>query len=317
MFPDPTHAVRRIWRDDATMQTASRRDIARGLLLMILSSSCFGIMGAAAKQANTVMSFWETTFWRGLITTAIVTVLILWGRRHERHDATVGRHWLWLRGLFGTLGVLCYFFAISRIPLAQAVMLNCTSPVFTTLLAAMFLNERLHPQRLIGLVVALAGAYLVVQPEAGSWNWGTLLGLMSGVFSSFAYVIVRRLSATQDPWIVVWHLAVMGIFLGAPGTVTDFHAPVGWLLPCILVMGVAGTLAQGAMTTAFRWLPAGAGSTAGLMTVCVGTLIGWLYFGEVPTTAALMGGALIIAGGIGANLPAKPPQEPLRTAEAS
>jgi drug/metabolite transporter (DMT)-like permease len=298
------------------MQIASRRNMAKGLLLMMASSACFGVMGAAAKQANAVMSFWETTFWRGLITTAIATALILWGRRQERHDPTIGRHWLWLRGLFGTLGVMCYFFAISRIPLAQAVMLNCTSPVFTTLLAAIFLKERLHPQRLAGLVLALTGAWLVLNPTGGSLNWGTVLGLLSGVFSAFAYVLVRRLSATQDPWVVVWHLAVMGILLGLPGTVLDFHAPVGWLLPCILIMGLAGTLAQGAMTTAFRWLPAGAGSTAGLMTVCVSTLIGWLYFGEVPTSGALLGGALIIAGGIGANLPAGAKKQ-LRTAEAS
>jgi drug/metabolite transporter (DMT)-like permease len=288
------------------MQHATRQDMTRGLLLMALSSTCFGIMGAAAKQANAVMSFWETTFWRGLITTALVTAIIVWGKRQERHDPSVGRHWLWLRGIFGTLGVMCYFFAISRIPLAQAVMLNCTSPLFTTLLAAVFLNERLHPQRLAGLALAVAGAYLVVHPTSGSFNWGTVLGLCSGIFSACAYVIVRRLSASQDPWIVVWHLAVMGIVLGGPGTATDFHAPVGWLLPCILLMGVSGTVAQGAMTTAFRWLPAGAGATAGLMTVCVSALIGWVHFGEVPTSEALLGGTLIIAGGIAANLTTAP-----------
>lgn len=309
-------AVRWKRRDDGNMQNATRQDMTRGLLLMILSSSCFGVMGAAAKQANTVMSFWETTFWRGLITTAIVTALIVLGKRQERHDPSVARIWLWMRGLFGTLGVMCYFFAISRIPLAQAVMLNCTSPVFTTLLAAIFLKERLHPQRLIGLVVALVGAYLVVHPTGSDFNWGTVLGLCSGLFSGFAYVLVRRLSATQDPWVVVWHLAFMGIVLGAPGTAMDFHAPVGFLVPCILLMGVAGTVAQGAMTTAFRWLPAGAGATAGLMTVCVSALIGWIAFNEVPTSDALIGGALIITGGIASSLTVAP-KKPLTTAEAS
>jgi drug/metabolite transporter (DMT)-like permease len=292
------------------MPQPSRRDLVKGLLLMLLASASFGVMGAAAKLANTVMSFWETTFWRGIIATAFATGMILWSQRHGETNPPVGRHWLWMRGLFGTLGVICYFFAISRIPLAHAVMLNCTSPVFTTLLAAVVLKEPLHPQRLAGLVVALVGAWLVVNPTGGSINLGTVLGLCSGLFSAVAYVIVRRLSATQNPWTVVWHLSVMGIVLGAPGTASDFHAPVGWLLGCILVMGVAGTIAQGALTTAFRWLPAGAGSTAGLGTVCVSALIGWRYFGEVPSTEALLGGTLIIAGGIGATLVPTP-----RTAE--
>lgn len=298
------------------MQTTTRHDTIRGFLLMILSSTCFGIMGAAAKQANVVMTFWETTFWRGVITTVVVTALILLGKRRERPDAGVHPIWLWARGLFGTLGVMCYFFAISRIPLAQAVMLNCTSPVFTTLLAAIFLKERLQPQRLAGLVLALAGAYLVVHPSGADVNWGTVFGLCSGLFSGFAYVLVRRLSATQDPWVVVWHLAVMGVVLGAPGTARDFHPPIGWLLPCVLLMGLAGTVAQGAMTTAFRWLPAGAGATAGLMTVCVSTGIGWAYFGEVPSRTAIIGGALIIAGGIAASLTTARPS-PLKTADAT
>ncbi len=292
--------------DDGTMSVTTspppHADTARGLMLMLTASVMFGIMGAAAKQANTVLSFWETTFWRSVVTLVLVSVLIWLGRRRETHAATVGRFWLWMRGLTGTLGLLCYFFAISRIPLAQALMLNSMTPLFTTLLAALVLKERLQPAALIGLGVGLVGVYLIVDPQGGQLNIGTALGLLSSLFSAMAYVIVRRLSATHDPWVVVWHLSAMGLILAAPGTLAAFHPLAGSLFAAVGLMGLAATVAQGTMTMAYRHLPAGTGSTAGLFTVCVGTLIGWAWFGEIPSTAALVGGALILLGGIGANL---------------
>lgn len=278
---------------------SERGSVARGLALMAVASCCFALMAACAKQAHAVLSYWETTFWRSVITCLIASAVL-----YVRPAVTSeGRHWLWLRGIFGTAGLVCYFFALSRIPLAKAMLLNNTAPVFTTVMAVAFLGERLSAGRAFSLALALSGVWLVLRPTGGDVGLGVWLALISAVFAAMVHVIIKRLSQGHNPWQVVWYFSAVGILVGLPGTLAGFHPLQGWLIVTVIGMGLAATMAQITMTSAYRHLSASAASTAGLLTVLAGVLLGWVWFDEVPATWTFIGGGLILAGGLGASLP--------------
>src|SRR5690606_32787259 len=106
--------------------------------------------------------------------------------------------------------------------------------------------------------LALTGVWLILQPTGAAIGLGTWTGLLSGLLAGMVQVIIKRLSDTSNPWEVVGYFAFTGLLVSLPGTLADFHVPTGGLAVVLLVMGLAGALAQASMTAAYRHLPAGA-----------------------------------------------------------
>ena len=278
-----------------------------GALWMLLAGVLFAAMGVFAKLGAQWFGAADLVFWRSAIG---LLVLALLARLKGWPLATPYWRLHLLRGLSGVVSLGLYFWCIARLPLATAVTLNYTSPLFLALFSALLLRERLRADRLRALCLAFAGVVLLLEPTVREDQWrDALLGLASGVLAAAAYLNVKRLGATGEPgWrVVFWFTAVSAAASGAWAAVSGFTPPTAANAWVLLGVGATATVAQLAMTRAYltgNTLVVGAFAYS---TVVFSTLFGMALWGERLAPVALAGMALIIAGGV---LVLRGPSEP-------
>lgn len=270
---------------------------------MVAASLLFACMGVCVKLAAPYFGAGELVFYRGFVAMLVVAVVVVF-QRVPLATKHVRAH-LW-RGTAGFVSLAAYFYAITLIPLATAVTLAYTSPLFLALILAFWAREGMSARLYAALAVGFAGVVLVLQPSIDQRQWlGGLCGLASGIVSSIAYFNVRRLGELGEPeWRTVFYFSAFSSVAALPWVIATgpFHpAPLSaWLL--VLGLGGFGAAAQWCMTTAYargRTL-----STAGLAytTVVFSSLFGVLVWQETLSAAAWLGIALIVAAGIAASL---------------
>jgi drug/metabolite transporter (DMT)-like permease len=203
-----------------------------------------------------------------------------------------------LRALFGVGGLECFFFALTRLPLAEATVIHYLNPIFTAVLAALVLRERVGKILALALALSFAGTLLVTRPSflAGGASLdaiGSAAALGGAVFSACAYVTVRRLTETESPHVIVFYFPLVGLPITAPLALRGWVWPTagGWLL--LLGIGVVTQLAQVLLTKGLALVPAGRATATTYAQILFASLWGILFFSEPPSIYTLAGAALI------------------------
>ncbi|MCX7146334.1 MAG: DMT family transporter [Sulfuritalea sp.] len=268
-------------------------------LWMIAASLLFACMGVCVKLGSQQFSAAELVFWRGFIATLFIGSYILarglpvatpHARTHVR------------RGLSGFVSLVMYFQAISLIPLAAAVTLNYTSPLFLALLLVLWLKEPVRRGFYAALAAGFIGVILLLQPTLGGDQWlGAAFGLGSGIVSSVAYLNVRRLGELGEPeWRTVFYFSVLSALGGLPWLLASgsFHQTDsrGWLL--LVGVGGFGVLAQLCMTAAYKRGKTLVSASLAYTTVVFSSVFGMLLWGETLSWPAWAGVTLIVASGL-------------------
>ena len=265
---------------------------AGGMRYMAASALFFSVMSLLVKEAGKVFPTLELVFVRGVIVAAIAFADLR--RRRVRIANPDFSIMLW-RGAVGLGALTCFYFAVIHLPLAEATVLHFTNPIWTALLAAIFLREGLRGRELALALGSLAGVVLVARPfglAAPLDPWGIAAALMGAVLAAGAYVLVRRLRS-HDSMLVVWYFAVVSVVIGLPAMLPAARWPHGaeWLL--LLGIGVATFLGQITLTVGLKRERAGAAMGVGYLQVLFAAVWGVIFFGEtiLPTTVA---GAVVI-----------------------
>lgn len=268
-------------------------------LWMIAASLLFACMGVCVKLGSVRFSAGELVFYRGFI-----SLLLVYGymRLHGFSPAT--GHWRVhvTRSISGYASLVMYFFSISMIPLATAVTLNYTSPLFLALLLAFWQRERIRPVLYLALLAGFAGVVLLLRPTWHSEQLaGGLFGLGSGIVSSIAYLNVRTLGELGEPeWRTVFYFSLISAIGGLPWALASnpFHLidVQGGLL--LLGVGGFGALAQLCMTRAYKQGKTMVVASFAYTTVVFSSLFGgWLWNERLPLSAVI-GACLIVASGV-------------------
>jgi drug/metabolite transporter (DMT)-like permease len=259
------------------------------------SALSFAGMGVFVKLATDVGVF-EKVLFRNLITLVVAYAVV---RRNARPVLGRRRHQpaLMARSLLGVGGVVCYFYAIDHLLLADAAMLAKLSPFFVAVFASVFLGERLCPRIVIALVLGFAGGLLVIKPQFDLEILPALIGAASAVFAGGAYVLLRHLRNLEPPETVVFHFSLVTVVGLLPVVVPGFRAPSLTELLWLLGIGLFAALGQLTLTAAYRHAPAGPTSLLGYTTIIFAALFGWLIWGEIPDSLSFAGGLLILTGG--------------------
>ncbi|MCX7162802.1 MAG: DMT family transporter [Betaproteobacteria bacterium] len=272
-------------------------------LWMIAASLLFASMGVCVKLGAAQFSAAELVFWRGFIATLILGGYVL-VRRLPLATPHARTHVV--RGLAGFVSLVMYFYSISMIPLAAAVTLNYTSPLFLALLLALWLKEPVRRGFYGVLAAGFVGVIFLLQPALGGGQWpGALFGLGSGIISSIAYLNVRRLGELGEPeWRTVFYFSALSALGGLPWllTASPFHAidGRGWLL--LLGVGGFGVLAQLCMTAAYKRGKTLVSASLAYSTVVFSSAFGMLLWGETLPWTGWIGVILIVASGLLATL---------------
>ena len=174
-----------------------------GVLLAVLASFTFSVMNALVKEASATLPAAEIVFFRSAIGTLLIYLLM---RQAGVALSRQGVPMLLVRGVMGALYLVCYFYAIAHIPLADASILAHMSPFFVILFSALFLGERIPRAVYWLLLVVVLGALMIVKPFSySSYSVYAVVGLLSAVFAAGASVAIRQLSARHHTYEIVFY----------------------------------------------------------------------------------------------------------------
>jgi len=265
-------------------------------VMLLAAAFMFSIMSVLVKRAGRELPVEMLVLARASVTLVLSYAVLrqkripAWGNDKTR---------LILRGLFGVGGLVCFFTALNRLPLAEVTTIHYLNPIFTAGLAAFFLRERVGVGLVGAIAIAVAGMVLVTRPvllfggDQPLDGVGLAAALGGALFSACAYTTVRHLTKTDHAHVIVLYFPLVAFPIVTPFAIAAWVWPSwhGWLL--MLGIGVVTQVAQVFLTRGLALVPAGRGTAVGYVQIVFATTWGLLLFGEVPTFMTL-GGALLI-----------------------
>ncbi len=267
---------------------------------MLLGTLFFSAMSVFAKLAGERLPTMELVLARVVVT----LVMSWWALRSLGIDPWGNdKRLLLMRGFAGFMGLSCYFYAINHLPLADATVIQFCNPMLAALIAVFALGESLRGADILATVLSMVGVVLVAQPTFLFTSGAPLdpvavvIGVLGAIFSAVAYVVIRRLGATEHHMVVVFYfplvcgpaslplLAVEGVVL---------PQGIEWLF--LLGIGVAAQLGQIEITKGFKLETAGRASAVTYLQIVLAYTWGILLFGEYPNTVSIVGAILVVLG---------------------
>ncbi|MGW8267352.1 MAG: DMT family transporter [Longimicrobiales bacterium] len=274
------------------------RGFPQGLRFAAAGAFSFSFMSAFAKLAGGRIPTQEIILFRALVTTGLTLYAL---RRAGVSPWGSERKLLLLRGLFGYGALSCFLWAVVRLPLADTTVIHFTNPVFTALLAAVFLGEVLRGGELFLAFAALGGVLIVARPDflfghvSGLDPVAVGVALAGAILSAAAYVTARRLTRTNHHLVIVLAFAGVTLVGSLPATLPVFVMPRGPEWAFLLGVGVATQAGQVFVTKALQAEKAGRVMAVGYLQIVFAAIWGLVVFQEVPDRWTVLGALIIIA----------------------
>lgn len=282
------------------MESSKISDTTKGIILIIISAFCFALMAVFVRLAGDI-SFIQKAFFRNAVAFLISFAGVLGDVKKNGKAAAVipkgALIYLFLRAISGSIGIFGNFYAVDRLVLSDAAILNKMAPFFAIFFSFILMKEKMKIVPLIALIVAFLGSILVIKP---SFNFSqmvpTLAGFAGGVGAGFAYACVRKLSSLKcNGKIIILFFSVFSMLLSLPYMIFNFN-PMTWQQ--LLFLCGAGACAAGGqftITAAYYHAPASKISIYDYSQILFSTLLGLVFFGQLPDYLSVIGYAVIIA----------------------
>lgn len=295
--------------DIRTEPTASAKR-KKGILCLIISAFSFALMSMFISLAGDMPVFQKALF-RNLVALALSIILLL--RSPEKFRIQKGSMpGLLMRASFGTLGLICNFYAISKINIADALILNKLSPFFAVIASIIILREVANIRQWFAISVALIGALFVVKPEFLFANTGNydqshifpaVIGIVGGITAGIAYTFLRKLRLQGERGtVIVAFFSAFSCIAVVPFIIATYEPVTPIQLLFCLCAGVAACSGQLFITAAYGACPAKEISVYDYSTVIFAAVLGMLFLGEFPDTLSILGYIIIIAASVYAYL---------------
>ncbi len=200
-----------------------------------------------------------------------------------------------LRALSAFLSMSCWFYALSIMPVPDAVALTYTTPLFLTILAVMFLGETIHLRRVLAVVAGFIGVMVVIRPGFDGIGWEALAPLSASLFAAIGIILIKPLSRTESSFALVVLLTLFMIPMSAPMGIYVWQSPdlEGWV--GLATIGVASTLVQYGLTKAYSLADVTVLLPFDFMRLVFTALIAYVIFGDMLDGVAFIGAGMILA----------------------
>lgn len=264
-----------------------------GIIYIIISAFCFALMNTFVKLSGDLPSI-QKSFFRNFVAMIFAAILLIKsGQGFKFKKGNLGL--LLTRSIFGTLGILCNFYAIDHLVLSDASMLNKMSPFFVIIFSLIFLHEKVNRIQAIAVVAAFLGSLLIIKPSFNLTEFlPALLGLLGGIGAGAAYTAVRRLGQKgENGKLVVFFFSCFSCIVTLPFLIFQYHE-MSWLqLVYLLCAGLAASGGQFSITAAYYHAPAKEISVYDYSQIIFAALIGFIVFGDIPDIYSIIGYVII------------------------
>ncbi|MEM9872684.1 MAG: DMT family transporter [Pseudomonadota bacterium] len=285
--------------------TTSNKPTA-AIALKLVAVFLFMVMAAMIKAATENVPAGQAVFFRSLFAMPVILVWV-W-HRGEVREALIPQNFMghvW-RGLFGTSAMALTFAGLGLLPLPEVTAIGYATPIFTVILAALMLGERIRLVRISAVALGLVGVMIVLWPRLSldasvlstAGSIGALMVLGASILRAFVQIHIRTLVQTEHTAAIVFYFSLTATLLSL------LSLPFGWIIPgaldvsLLIGAGLIGGIAQILVTSSYRFGGASMLAPFDYASLIFAALIGYVIFNEVPTLTMVLGAALVVAGGV-------------------
>ncbi len=265
------------------------------VLFALFSAASFASMATCVRIASVELPRSEVVFFRSFIALLLLVPFAI-RRKTSLRTQHLGLHVF--RSVLGLLAMYLYFFALAYLPLADAVLLNYTSPLFVSFFAVIWLKEKMTTKRKLAGIFGLAGVLCLFHPSSDSASLAGFIGLLSGMMAGLAQTSIKKLSHTESGLLIVLLFGVFTSIFSFFPMLLEFTLPTGRMWFWLLGVGGFGALGQIGLTRAYALAPASQVSPLGYSGLLFAGLIGYCFWQEEPAQWMVAGTILIVAAGI-------------------
>ena len=265
----------------------------RGIVMMLLSTLGFSVMHAIIRHVSADLHPVQIAFFRNFFG---LVVFLPWFLRfgfaplRTRHLKLHA-----LRAVLNVCAMFAFFTALSLSPIAQVTALGFTAPIFATLLAVFVLGEVVRLRRWSAIVCGFLGTLVILRPGLQAIDLGSLLTLLSALLWGCTLIVIKVLARNESAMTITSYMNILLTLLSVVPALVVWRTPVGveWLW--LLAIGVLGTLAQVAITQSLKEAETGVVMPFDFCKLIWVSILGYLFFAEVPGPFVWLGGAIIFA----------------------
>jgi drug/metabolite transporter (DMT)-like permease len=272
---------------------ARHNAVTRAVLLMTASTVLFGLMAVCIRLASKQLHAFEIAFFRNLFG-FVFTLPLLY-----RHGIGVLRTnklpLYFFRCCIGIVSMLSGFWALVHLPLAQAVAISYSTPIFVTIAAVFVLGEVVRARRWTAVIIGFVGVLVLMHPGAGDFKPATLVAVLAALMSASAAISIKFLSRTENSDSIVIWTTMLWVPLSLLPALWVWQLPVGITWLWIVLSGFLGTSAHMCWTRALALADASLLTPISFLQVLVVGVFGWWLFGESVDRWTIVGASIIFA----------------------
>lgn len=278
------------------MSELTKSNRLKGIFFIILSAFGFAVMSAFIKLSGNLPNM-QKVFFRNLVAALIALFLII-----KHRGSFVGkkenRKILIYRSLFGTIGVIFNYYAIDKLVLSDANMLNKISPFLVVVFCALILKEKINIKQISAIVVAFIGALFIVKPSFDIRVIPYIIGFLSAVFAALAYTCVRMLGNKEEYYTIVFFFSTFSLLVVMPIFIMVYEPMTFSQFMYLILAGVFASLGQFGITLAYKYAPAKEISIFDYSNIIFSAILSIFLFGVYPDRFSVIGYFIIFSAAL-------------------
>ncbi|MFR1449487.1 MAG: DMT family transporter [Beduini sp.] len=267
----------------------------KGIQYIILSAFCFALMNTFVKLSGDISSI-QKSFFRNLV--ALIFALIVLKKSNEGIKFKKGNlSYLIIRSVFGTIGILCNFYAIDHLMLSDASMLGKLSPFFTIIFSLLFLKEKMSLFQFVSIIIAFIGSLFIIKPSFSNPALiPSMIGVLGAMGAGAAYTTVRFLGQRGERGpMIVFFFSTFSCLSVVPYLIFNFEPMTLQQIVYLLLAGLAAAGGQFSITAAYSYAPAKDISVYDYSQVIFAAILGLFLFQQIPDYLSIVGYLIIFA----------------------
>ena len=265
----------------------------KGIAFIIISAFFFACTNMFVNMSGDLPAI-QKSFFRNIVAVFFASAILFKGRDKFKFKKSNVK-WLILRSSFGTIGIICNFYALSKLVISDASMLNKLSPFFVLIFSYFFLKEKMNRFQMMSVIVAFLGSLFIIKPSFSNINLGpALIGMIGGIAAGAAYTVVRYLGGKgENKSFIILFFSTFSALVTLPFVLFDYHPMTSFQFIILIMAGLSATGGQFFITYAYSYAPAKDISVYDYSQVIFAAALGYMFLGQVADVFSVIGYVII------------------------